>query len=83
MTGSIVSYSGVYSQPPKPLDNLVKTAEDTVRRTNLQAAAKTPGGAALAAAKYIATDVIKENLPKVIPEAKYLNTQAAVNAYKK
>lgn len=88
MSISPVSNSGFYSPPPKPLDDLVKKAEDTVRRTNLQAAARTPAGAALAAAKYIATDAIKENiispeLPKPIPGAKYLTSNAAVNLYKK
>lgn len=88
MSISPVNNSGFYSQPPKPLDDLVQKAEDTVRRTNLQSAAKTPAGAALAAAKCIATDVIKENiispeLPKPIPGAKYLTSKAAASIYAK
>lgn len=77
-----------YSKPSSPLDDLVSKAEDTVRRTNLQSAAKTPAGAALAAARYIATDALKESIispePKLRPPgAKYLNSAAAVNGYKK
>ncbi len=80
--------NGFYSKPPNPVDDLVLKAEETVRRTNLQSAAKTPAGAALAAAKYIATDALKESIispePKLRPSgAKYLNSMAAVNNYKK
>ncbi len=86
MSISPLSNSGVNPLPPKPLGDIVQKAEDTVRRTNLQAAAKTPAGAALAAAKYIATDVIKENfispeLSKSVPGAIYLNSKAAAGIY--
>ncbi len=42
MSISPLSNSGVNPLPPKPLGDIVQKAEDTVRRTNLQAAAKTP-----------------------------------------
>lgn len=83
-----ISKQGFYSKPKNPVDDLVLKAEETIRRTNLQSAAKTPAGAVLATAKYLATDALKENIispdvVKTIPGAKYLNSKAAVNSYKK
>lgn len=68
-----------YSKQTSPIDDLVVKAEETMRRTNLQNAAKTPAGVAAAALKYIALDAVKAN---VLPEeVKNLNVTAAIKQY--
>ncbi len=80
--------NGGYSRPAGSVNDLVEKAGDTIRRTNLQSAAKTPAGAVAATAKYIATDVLRDSIISPIKTEnpsgiKYLNSLAAINGYKK
>lgn len=88
MSVESIQSSGFYSKPSSTVDNIVVKAEETLRRTNLQNAAKTPAGAAVATLKYVATDAIKANIispnPKLYPPGtKFLNSSAAVKQYSK
>ncbi len=83
---------GFCSPPPQQETSLpgviIEKAEETLRRTNLQNAAKSPAGVAASAAKYIVADAIKANiispaLPSELPGAKYLNSKSAIKNYAK
>lgn len=60
---------------------IIEKAGETIRRTNLQSAAKTPAGAAVAALKYLAADTIKSNV--LSEQTKKLTANAAIKEYSK